>query len=242
MDYSIVNDVLAALQGHSIGEFLITLLSNSSYLDCPLRILFLGEWPDLLQTLADLPTLRQSTAAFSKHAHTRCLVSEVASLANKESGWHFSAMHARAEQIESFSMEDMARKLRFQAPGIWDLLGSLLDSDPSRTRRRKQHMDPQAGRANGGAAPRSQGDAFPEEQAEAGRWDEEDEYWAQVEQDLWDEDGARDENDLRETEAMGQQGASASARPAKRARLAAGRRTALLQIVSSHSFYLMDCY
>jgi len=71
----------------------------------------------------------------------------------------------RAEQIETFDIEDMAIKLKIWAPLLWSLLGHLLSSDPSRERHRAEYV------MNGN--PNSVVNIL---------WDEEDEYWAQLEE------------------------------------------------------------
>ncbi|KAF9493446.1 hypothetical protein BDN71DRAFT_1394940 [Pleurotus eryngii] len=53
------------------------------------------------------------------------LATEITLLANKASGWHFSAVHASAEQFENFSMVDMACCLETKAPLVWDVIGHL---------------------------------------------------------------------------------------------------------------------
>ncbi|KAG5640305.1 hypothetical protein DXG03_009295 [Asterophora parasitica] len=61
------------------------------------------------------------------------LAGEVARLASKEPGWHFSASHGSASQIQAFSVEDMATKLETQAPFVWKVLGHLLEGDNTRS-------------------------------------------------------------------------------------------------------------
>ncbi|KAG1733291.1 hypothetical protein EDB19DRAFT_1639746, partial [Suillus lakei] len=43
-------------------------------------------------------------------------------------GWHFSALQAKAEQIESFQIEDMDLQIEADAPMLWALLDSLLSA------------------------------------------------------------------------------------------------------------------
>ncbi|EPQ50063.1 hypothetical protein GLOTRDRAFT_51073 [Gloeophyllum trabeum ATCC 11539] len=54
------------------------------------------------------------------HAHT------VKQLVLPENGWHFSALHASAEKLENFRIEDMAKGLEKLAPELWLLLDALL--------------------------------------------------------------------------------------------------------------------
>ncbi|KAF7792563.1 hypothetical protein EIP86_003604 [Pleurotus ostreatoroseus] len=61
------------------------------------------------------------------HKASRTVYSDaVRRLVQKEHGWHFSAVNARAEQIQDFRIEDMTEKMRAFAPELWDLVFHLL--------------------------------------------------------------------------------------------------------------------
>ena len=160
MNHSIANDVLSALNGHSIKDFIIFFSSDSKYLDCASRIEFLAEWPVILDTFANDPMLCGTTVEFSAGLFSRSLTAEITELVNKHSGWHFSARNACAEQIEGFDIEDMALRLEIQAPLLWSLIGHLLFSDPSRDKRRAEY---------------SMGENITEHNGDV-PWDKEDEY------------------------------------------------------------------
>lgn len=138
MHHDTVRDVLSALGGHSVGNFIRTLCMSPTYSDCPTYTLFAVEIPDH-------PATKSEAGRFILQHFTTTLSSEVTTLANKESGWHFSAGHASSGQIEAFSMEGMARKFEDQAPHLWALLGHLLASDPSRKKRTAQAMNEVSG-------------------------------------------------------------------------------------------------
>ena len=91
MDHTIAASVLSALNGHSIKNFLVFLMSDSMYSDCPRRIECLAEWPVVLDTLSNDPILCAPTVEFSAGLFTRSLAGEITRLVNKHSGWHFSA-------------------------------------------------------------------------------------------------------------------------------------------------------
>ncbi|KAI0688587.1 hypothetical protein BC835DRAFT_1284353 [Cytidiella melzeri] len=116
------------------------------------------------------PPLRVSTTEFARGLVTRELTSEVSRLAEKESGWHVSAINPRAEQFDDFAIDGMSRRMQEQAPVLSTLLGALLDSDRPRIQRQRQFSEEQVRSAvNSNAA------------KEDVTWDEEDEYW-------WDAD------------------------------------------------------
>lgn len=174
MDLNVVDNVLAALQSYSIGQFLITLLSNESFASSSLRQLFVHEWPELLRTLATTPALKNSTVAVAKDLYTSILTDEITLLANKESGWHISARHARSEQLARFSVEGMSQRLQLQAPLLWDMLGLLLESDPSRSRRRTRFFESMKHPGADGSTSLGLDS----------QWDEEDEYWWGIEMEF----------------------------------------------------------
>jgi hypothetical protein len=51
---------------------------------------------------------------------------EVCRLASEDSGSHFGASSATTEQLEQFSVKDMAQGMIHSAPELWALLGTLL--------------------------------------------------------------------------------------------------------------------
>ena len=108
MNHSIINNVLSALNGHSIKDFMVFFLSESMYSDCASRIELLAEWPIILDTFANDPMLCGPTVEFSAGLFTRPLTAKIMELVNKHNGWHFSARNAYAKQIKAFNIEDMA--------------------------------------------------------------------------------------------------------------------------------------
>lgn len=217
--HNIVKDVLVALRGHSIIHVLGILLSDSYFTTCATRIEFVHDWPDLLKFAIDTEVLQQETTTFCSQVHTKALASEIANLANKQSGWHFSARKARAEQVETFSLSDMARTLEVKAPHTWDLLGTLLQSDASRSRKRMQYL----GISESSLAARPQ-HPTDDSDVERDNWDDEDEYWEAL--GVVIEDGMVTESGT---------GTDTTDRPSKHRRHAGECFVTLMQIVSTFS-------
>lgn len=156
----VVRAVLTALGGHSLVSVLGTLLTDSYFAGCATRAEFLREWNSFLLFAHGCPLLSTDTVQFCSQVHTQALATEIANLANRESGWHFSAKNAKAEQVEAFSLTDMSSILETKAPLSWSLLSTLLQSDNSRLRRRLKALGLHT--TQGGSE---------------GVWDDEDEYW-----------------------------------------------------------------
>ena len=200
----VVRAVLTALNGHSIVSVLGALLTDSHFADCVTRAVFINEWESFLYFAQQCSLLSTDTTKFCSQVYTKLLAGEIAGLASKESGWHFSAKNAKVDQIEAFSLTNMASILEHKAPLSWNLFGSLLQSDPVRLRRRLKDLglnsiNPQA--CTGGES----------------IWDDEDEYWESL-SIVGDDLGPQGDNE----------------RPSKRRRRAGDRYVALLRIVSLH--------
>ncbi len=206
-----VQRVVEALGEDSIGAFLAALLSNPAYSDSPVRQQFVSECTQLLTFFCSLSYLSPTITTFCLDYVINLLTSEVRELVKKQTGWHFSARNAKAEPILGFSLSDMADKLEERAPSLWRVLSALLASDPVHVRRRAQAPETCKSGASG-SGPDGSGSA---------EWDEEDDYWLQLERL---EEGVQGER--REVNEQGE-------RPSKRRRLAGLRNLAQNRIVSS---------
>ena len=102
-------------------------------------------------------------------------------LVNKYDRWHFSAQNTCAEQVEVFNIEEMALRLESQAPLLWSLIGHLLFNDPSHNKRKTKY---------------TMGENITEHNEHV-PWDEEDKYWAQLDEqeDTCGSSAADDDNE-----------------------------------------------
>ena len=50
-------------------------------------------------------------------------------LAEKDTGWHFGAMHTSETELLDFQIKDMEIKMQQLAPELWDILGLLLSAN-----------------------------------------------------------------------------------------------------------------
>ncbi|KAG2060973.1 hypothetical protein BDR06DRAFT_979247 [Suillus hirtellus] len=58
---------------------------------------------------------------------------EVQKLTKVDNAWQFSMLHANAEKIECFCIEDMAMEIEAEAPMLWGLLDAVLSMGHART-------------------------------------------------------------------------------------------------------------
>lgn len=133
MDPSKFHAILILLEGYTVFDFIHTLLSRPSQTRCPAVQSFSQQITAVLELIFSHPSTQSEADEFANQRCSAALAKEVAQLANKESGWHFSARNTSAAQLHAFSMEEMAKKLEFGAPLLWKLLGDLLVRENTRS-------------------------------------------------------------------------------------------------------------
>ena len=173
-------NVLTALKDASIYDLLSSLLASPALTSHPSVQKLKSDLPAILQMLGSHPTMGTSLTDACHNFMVQKYTNEALSLVSKKNGWHFSAQHTSAEQLETFSLKDMVWELMAQAPLLWDLLGTLLNADPHRERRRMQVQVSLTStqvckQANAPANVISGNDLD---------WDDEDEYWAQIDDNI----------------------------------------------------------
>ena len=130
LEGNILLDILATFKDASIYDFLSSMLASPPLSGHPSVQKLKSDLPDILQELGSHPAMGTSvTEACYKYMMDK-YTNEALGLVSKKNGWHFSAQHTSAEQLEAFSLEDMAWQLAAQAPLLWELLGTLLNADP----------------------------------------------------------------------------------------------------------------
>lgn len=114
--------------GFTVSQFLQSLLSTTRYDDHPSVHDLFASSADILLLLFKHP-LGDKTS-LTKQARDivhETYQNELKILTSGDSGWHFGAWSATTKQLEDFSLEDMARDMEADAPGLWQMLGTLLD-------------------------------------------------------------------------------------------------------------------
>lgn len=124
----------ALLQSHetAISTMLIYVLtgvSRSSTASLLLDNLLLASH-DILVAFRQYPVVNTAIRNTEERLYSR----ELQALTRIETGWHFSALHATADQIEDFHLEDMATQMEAIAPTLWRLLDVLVLVNASKKR------------------------------------------------------------------------------------------------------------
>ncbi|KIK81527.1 hypothetical protein PAXRUDRAFT_155936 [Paxillus rubicundulus Ve08.2h10] len=120
--------VLQALEQCQItaAEFVITLLTSRQYKDHQLVHDLLVCSMDILNAFLQHPVTQDNVIQQSCNIVKHTYLHEIRDLASAESGWHFGASNASTKQLEDFSIEDTASKMKSHAPRWWSLLRILL--------------------------------------------------------------------------------------------------------------------
>lgn len=223
MDPGITGRVIQALDGHSIYEFIRTVLYHSSFAASQARTMLLHEAPNLIQTLLVHPETAQVVEDLVLRTTESILKSEVTQMAAKQRGWHFSASNMSSEAIEAFSIEEMATTLQNKTPRLWALLTTLLVSDASRETRRARYVKAES---SFDPSEMSMDLDNPGDGSNGG----EDEYWTD-----------NDDGDLEDSDTLQNNDSESEAKPSKSRRRAGSRNFSLHRIVSYlHCDFLHD--
>ena len=74
------------------------------------------------------------TGEWALRAGVEAYRAELLRLIQQNAGFHFRNTQANLEQLETFSMVEMGKKIKELTPNLWMLLGQLLDVNPNRKR------------------------------------------------------------------------------------------------------------
>ena len=199
-----------------LDTLLTEILEQPNFTKSPARAAIIANTDALACLLFNHPETRDSALKVAFRACTEILMGEITRMGARDAGWHFSARNASTERIEAFSMADMSCELKEQSPHLWQMLSSMLVSDPTRESRRAQYIQKETPKEPSEMMVDTE--CFEATQASQ-TWDEEDEYWA------CDADG-----DLESSKAEGVEDEDGV--PTKRVQRAGTRNSNLVQVVS----------
>ncbi|KAG2139339.1 hypothetical protein DEU56DRAFT_944418 [Suillus clintonianus] len=126
-----IDDVLDNLQlvGISVSHFLLELLANKKYIN---HIAV----KDILHNRHQIVDALSTSAEESPRTELKwamdlvkdICVHKMVVLSAKESGYHFDVVHTAPEQLEDFSIEELAKDMEKLAPVTWDFLNTMLSA------------------------------------------------------------------------------------------------------------------
>ncbi|KAJ3553994.1 hypothetical protein NM688_g3331 [Phlebia brevispora] len=135
---ALLNDIADVLERHdtTFSKLLVSVLQDvhGTTQESLFREDLLLSTNEILGAFCQHSAARIWTTRFQEQIFTR----ELQLLTQKQTGWHFSAVHASADQVEDFHLEEMATSMEGLAPGLWHLLDALVHSHDSRKRVRDE--------------------------------------------------------------------------------------------------------
>jgi hypothetical protein len=114
----------------SILDFFWFLLTDGSIASHPMVLGFLGSRSEVISLLISMEPQEVGFQCAHNLMRQR-YKDEIRELLKVEHSWQFNALHASANQIDQFRIEDMASSMERQSHYLWSLLGQLLSSAQS---------------------------------------------------------------------------------------------------------------
>ncbi|KAG1774446.1 hypothetical protein EV702DRAFT_931209, partial [Suillus placidus] len=112
----------------SLSQFLVTILTAPCFNDHPAVAELISCNDDIIRTLSRHVKSRTALLEWARTTINADCAREVQKLAKVDNRWQFSALHAKAEQIECFCIEEMATEIEAEAPVLWGLLDAVLSA------------------------------------------------------------------------------------------------------------------
>jgi hypothetical protein len=116
-----------ASQHLSILDFFRFLLTDVSVASHPMLLDFLSSRSEVISLLVSMEP-REVGFQCAHNLMRQRYKDEIRELLKAEHGWQFNALHASADQIDQFRVEEIASSMEKRSPYIWSLLGQLLSS------------------------------------------------------------------------------------------------------------------
>lgn len=112
----------------TISDFIFHILTSTSGTERFLRDNLLLYADALSEGLIKHPKRTHSNLQWATEYVKSKYAGEIRDLVQRNSGWHFSASTATADQLQEFRIEEMAERMQQIAPQLWDLVGLLLSA------------------------------------------------------------------------------------------------------------------
>ena len=147
MQHQLLKQVLTTLDNDNsftLYELVLQTLRSQDPAHQRHRASLLSHIPDVLDALSEQSTEALAAGAIRVAAATYQL--ELRMLIHPQNGFHFAGTSASLGQLEDFSIVRMGRKIQEVALNLWQLLGDLLDADPSRVRHAPMSKDMSLGK------------------------------------------------------------------------------------------------
>ena len=131
MSTSTIQELLTNFErtGISVEDFISTLLTTSDYQFHPLAQSLKNNIKNILDVFQTTESTSEVVASWALTAANDVYQSQMETLTDKESGFHFLAKSTTEEKLTTFNMENVASQIRNIAPDLWSLFDILLRAD-----------------------------------------------------------------------------------------------------------------
>lgn len=139
-----VQHVLDLLQSLNLTptNLILCLLEDPAYIRHPAVHDLLRHSNTLMTAFVQQPRTSDTAISWAHNVMKEHYSESIHYLAsNRDNGWHFGALHASAQKLQDFRIEDMAREIKRLAPELWDLLDILLSTEQESKHLRHRDTD-----------------------------------------------------------------------------------------------------
>jgi hypothetical protein len=113
-------------KGITPSDFILSLLASSLDIQKPTKDSIIKDVACIFDTFSIALAAVSAVRTWAHEASKTIYMKQVQQLTHPSLGFHFNALNASADQIESFSMDKMEKTMELQAPHLCDLVSSLL--------------------------------------------------------------------------------------------------------------------
>ncbi|KAJ3764511.1 hypothetical protein FB446DRAFT_801276 [Lentinula raphanica] len=133
---SVTHNILSQLQQCSAtaADFIVSILCNTEFLQE--QNLISTRVDTILNALHQNKHTNAATHAWAHHKMMDTYATQLLVLVYQSNDGRASASKATAERLESFDIQGISEEMKCLAPELWEVLGVLLDADPSLTQYR----------------------------------------------------------------------------------------------------------
>jgi hypothetical protein len=132
MDPTIVEVLASVVSRVPLHTLLTVILEHPDFRAFSAQVAIIHNVDSLVRLLFNHPETQASVQKVAFEACTETLMGEIAWMGGRNNSWHLSAYTASAQKINTFSIANMSHELKEQTPHLWQILSSMLVSDPTR--------------------------------------------------------------------------------------------------------------
>ncbi|KAG6906876.1 hypothetical protein DXG01_011522 [Tephrocybe rancida] len=122
--------------GSSTADFIISLLQNEQFAHHSSVEEIVAHLHEILHAMRGNKVVQPHLLEWAHDKIKKNYASQIATLVRSTTGFQFHARKATTEKLQALNIENIASQMSELAPGLWDLIGVLLQVDPDQNKRR----------------------------------------------------------------------------------------------------------